>query len=421
MPESPPPLRQQDLEQAATRVLLAAALQRKLVLVPLTILLLLVLGALQFSADDWLGPHGSEQVLLAGAQMPIRVLRGEWWRLFTAPWLHGDWSHLMLNALSLFVVGRPVEATYGPARFWIIFSGAALAGTLASLGQGAPMSVGASGAVFGMLGAMLGLGLKLLPRLSSELRWTLVLVPAGLLVGTLVLGLLLDATPGAIDHHAHWGGGFGGLCLGLVLQPRLDLGEAVAVRGPAVIRAVAWTSACVVGLALALASQRIGTPIELPPVARATFRFDALAVPYPRDARRGVLRGGRCDGTQVDPAWALRTGRVTCFVLPLGAILELGRRADLLTLDDKDFAVLRRANDSGAFVQRQPNVMLFPLGTDLLYALIAPEPLLASHADALRGMLPGRGQAYVGVPSAALRQLDAAGPPWLRWQAENDG
>jgi membrane associated rhomboid family serine protease len=406
MAEPTPPVHEpHQQQQAAMRAQLAEAMHRRLQLVPALMGLLIAVGLLQFSADAWLGPHGSDELLLAGAHIPARVLRGEWWRLFTAPWLHGDWSHLLLNTMSVFVVGRPVEAAYGPARAWIIWSGAALAGAMATLQHGAPLSVGASGGVFGLLGAMLGLGLKLWPRLQTGLRVTLVWMPSLLLIGTVAVGLWMGGQSG-IDHHAHVGGGLGGLCLGLVLRPQLRPADArPGQRAGATLRGIGWAMAIAVGVAVLLAVLRVGRPIDLPPQRRAFFDYDGLQIPFPADARRGVVRDNRCTGTLVDPAWALRTGRRPCFQLPLGAMLEVGTRAQLLTLDPGDFKTLHAANRSGKFARREPQVMLYPLGERLLYVLIAPEPLLASHAATLNGLVPPAGSAHVDEAAEAPKPV----------------
>ena len=79
------------------------------------------------------------------------VQSGEYWRLFSVALVHGGLTHLFFNMFSLLVLGNPVEAAFGKARFLIIFLVSLLTGSLASiyLNSGPHVSVGASGAIFG--------------------------------------------------------------------------------------------------------------------------------------------------------------------------------------------------------------------------------------------------------------------------------
>jgi membrane associated rhomboid family serine protease len=82
------------------------------------------------------------------------VAEGEWWRLITAAFLHGGVIHLLLNMLMLWWFGGPLEALLGPGRFIGLYLVSALAGSAgALLLSPRALTVGASGAVFGILGA----------------------------------------------------------------------------------------------------------------------------------------------------------------------------------------------------------------------------------------------------------------------------
>ena len=406
--------RQRELNRLAFRAFLADAIRRRQRAVPAVLVALLLVGVARMTADLWLGEGGADALLLAGAHMPARVLRGEWWRLFTGTMLHADEGHLLLNLVSLYVIGRPIEAAYGSARFWLLYLGAGLAGALATLAHPETLSVGASGAVFGLLGALVALGLQLWPRLTGGLRSSMVLLPALLLLGMLAVGAFLSQGNG-IDHMAHVGGALGGLLLGLLLRPQLRIGEIVAVgagkdgprlvltplrKGPDGMRLFAWGGVMAMGLALALAAMRVGAPIGLPPVEPSVFVHEGMRIGFPLKSqglvlKRGLWRSGRCEGDLTDGSWALRTGRMPCWTLPPGGLLIVGRRDQLLTQDAEDFQALRHANQQGQLVKRQPQVMLHPLGRDHLYVLMAPEPLLPGHARALAPILPPPGSAQV--------------------------
>src|SRR5206468_7226962 len=91
---------------------------------------------------------------MAGALIRERVLAGEWWRMITATFLHGSPDHLIGNMIALFIVGMACEHAFGVTRTAAIYVGSGLAGTAFSLATGPGPSVGASGAIFGVLMAV---------------------------------------------------------------------------------------------------------------------------------------------------------------------------------------------------------------------------------------------------------------------------
>ena len=134
------------------------------------------------------------------------VNSGEYWRLFTVALVHGGLTHLFFNMFSLLVLGNPIEAALGKARFLVIFFFSLLTGSLASLYLNSypHVSVGASGAIFGLFGAFIALG----KRLNQGARDIYVIV--GL---NFALGFIL----GGIDWRAHLGGLIGGYLTTAVL------------------------------------------------------------------------------------------------------------------------------------------------------------------------------------------------------------
>ena len=173
------------------------------------------LVALQLGAFAWVafwleptppGPFASvgvESLLRAGALERGRVQGGEWWRLLAGAFLHASWLHLAMNAALGAGWCRAVERTLGTARFLGLWLGSALAASAASLLLQDAVAVGASGAIFGMVGAELAFHRRALPgwRAFLESRATR-LVAASLAVWALV-ALLAGLR---IDHAAHTGG-----------------------------------------------------------------------------------------------------------------------------------------------------------------------------------------------------------------------
>jgi membrane associated rhomboid family serine protease len=147
----------------------------------------------------------------------VEVLRGEIWRLFTYAFLHANLVHLLVNMFALYSLGGFLEALLGGFRYLRIYCASALGGGIASATAGAitvamggapSNTVGASGAIWGLMGATLGLVLsrqRVLPRLVARgLRQRLLFV--------LVINVALSFVPG-IDMYAHFGGGIVGFLL----------------------------------------------------------------------------------------------------------------------------------------------------------------------------------------------------------------
>jgi membrane associated rhomboid family serine protease len=151
---------------------------------------------------DQLYPQFYEYTALFG---PL-VQSGEVWRLFTVALVHGGLTHLFFNMFSLLVLGNPVEATLGKARFLIIFFVSLLTGSLSSvyLSSYPYISVGASGAVFGLFGAFIAMR-KMIHEGVRDIY---------LIIGlNFIFGFIL----GGVDWRAHLGGLVGGYLTTTVL------------------------------------------------------------------------------------------------------------------------------------------------------------------------------------------------------------
>lgn len=153
---------------------------------------------------------------------------GGWWRLVTTMFLHASILHIGLNMLGLWWIGTPVEQYLGRARYIGLYFVAGLAGSAGALLQTPLVTVGASGAIFGILGAMMILEWQITGRLAGNALTLIVInlafsfsVPGvswGGHVGGLVGGILITLS------YAHWRGrraqygqlGIGGI-LGLVV------------------------------------------------------------------------------------------------------------------------------------------------------------------------------------------------------------
>lgn len=185
--------------------------------------LLVFVVMLGFGAGLW---HSANSVQLAwGANFGPATKDGEWWRLGSALFLHFGLFHLAMNMFSLWDGGRLVERMYGSARFVLIYFCSGLSGNLLSLvtqGDGA-ISGGASGAIFGVYGALMVFlwreRANLHPAEFKWLFWGAVIFS----IVTIVLGLQITG----IDNAAHIGGLLGGILTGAALLRPLAAGAAV--------------------------------------------------------------------------------------------------------------------------------------------------------------------------------------------------
>ncbi|MEB3223201.1 MAG: rhomboid family intramembrane serine protease, partial [Candidatus Sericytochromatia bacterium] len=151
-----------------------------------------------------------------GATMRPLVEQGEVWRLLAANYLHAGFLHLFVNAYSLYAIGPSLEKVFGAPKFlaiWVIAGGAGATASVA-FNQHA-FSVGASGALFGLLGAMLILGTVfrgIIPRYQMRTMRDVSLI-------TLGINVILGATIPHIDNMAHLGGLLGGMAAAALLGP----------------------------------------------------------------------------------------------------------------------------------------------------------------------------------------------------------
>ncbi len=176
----------------------------------------------------------------AGIMDARAVLRGEWWRLFTAVWLHGDLGHLAMNlAIGLPLVGLALGSCGSGTGFLAaLFAG--VLGNLATLvfSSGQHLSLGASGVIMGALGLLTAQWLSLRHCTPAVGRLAI-----GGLGGGLMLFALLGLSPGT-DVVAHAGGFVGGLLIGAVIAQRVSLARQteMSVAGGIVSMAlVTWT------------------------------------------------------------------------------------------------------------------------------------------------------------------------------------
>lgn len=235
---------------------------------------------------------------LGGLQRQLVLNHGEWHRLLTATLLHGDIIHLAMNGLALYLAGVLLEHLVGRAYLVALFLVGAVGGSLLSLalGSDATVSVGASGAIMGLLAVAIATSFRLPVRDRAQ-----VMLPMAQVLVPSLIPLAIHRGGGGIDYAAHLGGAAAGVLAGVALLRSWPKGA----RTPAHARAALAVSALAVGLyALGIAKVASSYPAYaaaaaaelIPNEALPTIDSedaDVLLARYPHDPRARWLAANK--------------------------------------------------------------------------------------------------------------------------------
>ncbi len=185
------------------------------------VFVLILLNALVFLLEISVGDLNDAEVLhRVGALEPYAVVvQGEYWRLFTALFLHGGFTHLLFNIFALYILGPPLERSIGTIRFTVCYLISGLASSAGVVGltvlgfvQVAQL-VGASGCIMGIVGTWAGFLVR--HRHAPQAKQRL-----GNVVMIIVIQVAFDLSTPQVSMAAHLCGLIAGFFLGLVLVPR---------------------------------------------------------------------------------------------------------------------------------------------------------------------------------------------------------
>ena len=142
---------------------------------------------------------------LAFGMIPVAIAQGEWWRLLTSTLLHGSILHLLFNMYALYWLGPQLERSLGNVRFAALYILSALGGSVASywFSDLRTVSVGASGAIFGLITATIVIGREM----RTDVSQLVVLLGLNVVIGFLQSG---------IDWRAHVGGAVTGAAIAFI-------------------------------------------------------------------------------------------------------------------------------------------------------------------------------------------------------------
>jgi len=308
-------------ERAAARVTERAAqreVRRPWLTIGLVAVLALVWLAMTVTGGSLLATERTDLLHAWGAATrPTLILSGEYWRLFTAGFIHIGLVHLLMNGVSLWWLGQLIERFYGPARMLVIYLAALVGGSVASLVLGPPivLSAGASGAVMGLMGALAWY--SLVGPKNSGIRQVPILI---LVLFNLFSGVIFGVN---VDNWNHFGGFVAGLvaaaATGYPGQPG-PRGRRLLLNGLATLVVLVATALPVTGLvALPGHSQRLVSALEAydrgeMAEAEAGFRaairqqpdeptlYSALAWSYYYQSKYAEAQSAAAEALRLDPA-----------------------------------------------------------------------------------------------------------------------
>ena len=167
---------------------------------PLFTYILIAISILLFIVLEFNGGSSDIQTLIDyGAKYnPAIILEGEWWRLLSSMFLHIGFLHMAMNMIALYYLGTIVEKIFGSSRFLFIYMLSGIGGGLASFAVSDSVAAGASGAIFGLFGALLFFGVHYKRLFFRTMGQGVLLIIA--------INLVLGFTVAQIDMAAHLGG-----------------------------------------------------------------------------------------------------------------------------------------------------------------------------------------------------------------------
>jgi len=156
------------------------------------------------------GSQNTLNLIRFGAKFNPLIMQGEWWRFVTPIFIHIGFLHLAMNTYALYYIGKNVEKLFGHGRFLMIYLFSGFIGCVVSFLVSDSISAGASGAIFGCMGALLLLGLKKNNIFSKQLLSSMLPI--------ILLNLVLGFSISKIDNGGHLGGLLGGFLAASIVQ-----------------------------------------------------------------------------------------------------------------------------------------------------------------------------------------------------------
>lgn len=182
--------------------------------------ILIVINLLVFLISAWISKNifniDIYTLIIMGAKVNSLIDKGQVWRLITCAFLHGGLIHIFFNMYALKILGPEIEYVYGKIKYLVIYLLSAIAASIFSYIFGPQsVSVGASGAIFGLFGAMLIFGIKHRKQMGKAYMMNILQV--------IFVNVIIGISSSNIDNAAHFGGLIVGALIALLLGERRPL------------------------------------------------------------------------------------------------------------------------------------------------------------------------------------------------------
>ncbi len=191
---------------------------------PILVLLNIIVFIIMVISGEGFISFQVSSLLKWGANHKLEVLNGEWWRLLTSTFLHAGIMHLLFNMAALLYIGTMLEPLLGRTKFWVYYLLTGVVASFCSISiHNQAISVGASGAIFGMYGIFLAFLINgMFPKAINKVFLLNTLLFVGI---NLIMGMA-----GNVDNAAHFGGLLTGILIGFVIAPGIQVNNPEEVR-----------------------------------------------------------------------------------------------------------------------------------------------------------------------------------------------
>lgn len=182
--------------------------------------ILIAINLLVFLISAWISKNifniDIYTLIIMGAKVNSLIDKGQVWRLITCAFLHGGLIHIFFNMYALKILGPEIEYVYGKIKYLVIYLLSAIAASIFSYIFGPQsVSVGASGVIFGLFGAMLIFGIKHRKQMGKAYMMNILQV--------IFVNVIIGISSSNIDNAAHFGGLIVGALIALLLGERRPL------------------------------------------------------------------------------------------------------------------------------------------------------------------------------------------------------
>jgi hypothetical protein len=298
--------------------------------------------------------------------------------------LHGSMIHLIMNCIGIYYLGQLSENIFGRKRFLVMYFFSGIGGALLSYFTVSSPSVGASGAVFGLLGGTAVFGVKNRKKIPVSMKRFLVAGPLFYIALNLIYGLSMPS----IDNAAHIGGLLSGIAMGYFFHNQI-ITDRSSLPGESFINILLLITSALCIYALTGSFRTAALDFELKKPSFGHINSKDGIIPFPEDWKPGLFEHGTCRALQNrENMENFYETNYICFTDPYNAML-LFADARLLYME-RNF--LSHSNNIHQIITSKKGVeqyFIYPYGTSRIMVLITLSPLADKYEQMFRDIVSG--------------------------------